>query len=316
MALRRCHNVAMPRRAVLAVIAAAVLFGTTGTARSLGPDATSVWLVGTIRIALGALTLLLCALVTRERSVGIGPKPAMFIAIGGVGAAIYQPAFFAGVEECGVAIGTVIALGSGPMFAGAIDRVIRQQPLQLRWYTGTVIMLIGVAVLVATNSSGQSQTGLSMRGLLFALAAGLGYAMYAQTTSSLIELKMSSTMALAAQFGVAAIMLSPFMIATLMSDTPANWMWSASGAVMLLHLGVLTAGVAYVLYGWGLRSLPVSTAVSITLVEPLTAAGAAFLVLGERLSIIGSVAGVVVFVGLLVLTAERRPLSTPVRESD
>jgi len=85
---------------------------------------------------------------------------------------------------------------------------------------------------------------------------------------------------------------------------------------MLLHLGVLTAGIAYVLYGWGLRSLPVSTAVSITLVEPLTAAGAAFLVLGERLSTSGSVAGVVVFVGLLVLTVERQPLSTPVQESD
>jgi len=297
----------MQRRAVIAVIAAAMLFGTTGTARSLGPSATSVWLVGTLRIALGAITLLACALISRERSAAVGAKAARYIAIGGVGAAIYQPAFFAGVEECGVAIGTVIALGSGPMFAGGIDRAIRQRPLHLRWFIGTAIMLIGVAVLVMTGSGGSDDAQLTISGVSFALAAGLGYAMYAQTTSSLIELKLSSTIALAAQFGVAAIILAPFMIFKVLAGSEMAWMWSASGAVMLLHLGVLTAGVAYMLYGWGLRVLPVSTAVSITLVEPLTAAGAAFFVLGERLSASGLIAGVVVLIGLVVLTFERQP---------
>lgn len=297
----------MQRRAVIAVIAAAMLFGTTGTARSLGPSATSVWLVGTLRIALGAITLLACALISRERSAAVGAKAARYIALGGVGAAIYQPAFFAGVEECGVAIGTVIALGSGPMFAGGIDRAIRQRPLQLHWFIGTAVMLIGVAVLVMTGSGGSDDAQLTISGVSFALAAGLGYAMYAQTTSSLIELKLSSTIALAAQFGVAAIILAPFMIIKVLAGSEMAWMWSASGAVMLLHLGVLTAGVAYMLYGWGLRVLPVSTAVSITLVEPLTAAGAAFVVLGERLSASGLISGVVVLIGLVVLTFERQP---------
>ena len=297
----------MQRRAVIAVIAAAMLFGTTGTARSLGPSATSVWLVGTLRIALGAITLLACALISRDRSAAVGAKAARYIAIGGVGAAIYQPAFFAGVEECGVAIGTVIALGSGPMFAGGIDRAIRQRPLQLHWFIGTAVMLIGVAVLVMTGSGGSDDAQLTISGVSFALAAGLGYAMYAQTTSSLIELKLSSTIALAAQFGVAAIILTPFMIFKVLAGSEMAWMWSASGAAMLLHLGVLTAGVAYMLYGWGLRVLPVSSAVSITLVEPLTAAGAAFVVLGERLSASGLIAGVVVLIGLVVLTFERQP---------
>ena len=76
---------------------------------------------------------------------------------------------------------------------------------------------------------------------------------------------------------------------------------------MLLHLGVLTAGIAYVLYGWGLRTLNASTAVSITLVEPLTAALAAFVVLGERLSAQGWIAGVVILLGLVVLSRSRQP---------
>jgi len=307
--MSRCQNVAMPRQAIIAVIAAAALFGTTGTAQALGPDGTSVWVVGTIRIALGALTLWLFARATRQKKATINRRTFMLVATGGCGAAIYQPAFFAGVEQCGVAVGTVIALGSGPMFAGFIDRVVRKQQLGTRWYLGTATMLIGVALLVATSRDTTGPTQLSVTGVLCALAAGLGYAIYAQTTSSLISLKLSSTTALALQFSVAAVILTPFMLIDVLSSATPSWIWSGSGTVMLLHLGVLTAGVAYVLYGWGLRSLPVSTAVSITLIEPLTAAGAAFLVLGERLSATGGMAAIIVVIGLVVLTVTRHPTS-------
>jgi DME family drug/metabolite transporter len=76
---------------------------------------------------------------------------------------------------------------------------------------------------------------------------------------------------------------------------------------MLLHLGIFTAGIAYVLYGWGLRTLHASTAVSITLVEPLTAALAAFVVLGERLSVQSWFAGVAILLGLVVLSRSQQP---------
>ena len=167
-------------------------------------------------------------------------------------------------------------------------------------------MLLGVAVLVAASRDTTGTTQLSVTGVLCALAAGLGYAMYAQATGSLIERKLPSTTALALQFSVAAIVLTPFMLIDVASSTAPSWIWSGSGVVMLLHLGVLTAGVAYVLYGWGLRTLPVSTAVSITLVEPLTAAGSAFLLLGERLSATGGAATIIVLAGLVVLTVTGR----------
>ena len=45
--------------AVAAVLGAAVLFGTTGTAQALGPDGTSPLGVGAVRLAVGGLALLL-----------------------------------------------------------------------------------------------------------------------------------------------------------------------------------------------------------------------------------------------------------------
>ena len=302
----RCHNGVMPGRAIFAVVAAAALFGTTGTARALGPDGTSVWTVGAIRIALGAITLWACS-QSKQLQPAITGVNRNLVLCGAFGAALYQPAFFFGVERSGVAVGTVIALGSGPMFSGLIDLALHRRNPAMKWYTGTAVMLVGVAVLVAGGANDSSVISLSLFGVMSAMAAGLGYAVYAHTTSVLISRGVGSTEALASQFALAALILSPFLIASVVSSSDVGWVWSTSGIVMLLHLGVLTAGIAYVLYGWGLRTLNASTAVSITLVEPLTAALAAFVVLGERLSAQGWMAGVLILLGLVVLSRSQQP---------
>ena len=51
------HDRAAHRLATLAVLGAAVLFGTTGTAKELGPDSASALGVGGTRILFGAVTL-------------------------------------------------------------------------------------------------------------------------------------------------------------------------------------------------------------------------------------------------------------------
>ena len=226
---------------------------------------------------------------------------------GAFGAALYQPAFFFGVERSGVAAGTVIALGSGPMFSGLIDLALLRRNPGLKWWSGSAVMLVGVAILAAAGANDSSLISLSLFGVISAMAAGFGYAVYAHTTSVLISRGVGSTEALASQFALAAFILGPFLIASVVSSSDVGWAWSTSGIVMLLHLGVLTAGIAYVLYGWGLRKLHASTAVSITLVEPLTAALAAFVVLGERLPAQGWISGVVILLGLVLLSRSQQP---------
>ena len=296
----------MSGRAIFAVVAAAALFGTTGTARALGPDGTSVWTVGAIRIALGAITLWMCSPSKQLHHTMTGVNRNLVLC-GAFGAALYQPAFFLGVERSGVAAGTVIALGSGPMFSGLIDLALLRRNPAMKWYTGTAVMLVGVAILAAAGADDSSLISLSLFGVISAMAAGLGYAVYAHTTSVLISRGVGSTEALASQFALAALILGPFLIASVVSSSDVGWVWSTSGIVMLLHLGVLTAGIAYVLYGWGLRKLHASTAVSITLVEPLTASLAAFVVLGERLPAQGWISGVVILLGLVVLSRSQQP---------
>ena len=181
----RCHNGVMPGRAIFAVVAAAALFGTTGTARALGPDGTSVWTVGAIRIALGAITLWACSPSKQLQPAMTGVNRNLVLC-GAFGAALYQPAFFwcRTFRRC----------------SWNCHRT-RKRPDVLRPHRSrTTPKTPGHEVVHrhcshacrscssrCRGANDSSEISLSLFGMLSAMAAGLGYAVYAHTTSVLIS---------------------------------------------------------------------------------------------------------------------------------
>jgi len=106
----------------LGVLAAAVLWGTTGTAQYYGPAGTDPVAVGYLRLTTGAVTLLL-AVLARPGALAafrdcFRSGRLRWTAIASVAVAGYQIAFFEGVHHTGVAMGTLLALGSAPVFTG------------------------------------------------------------------------------------------------------------------------------------------------------------------------------------------------------
>ncbi|MGA1077291.1 MAG: DMT family transporter, partial [Ilumatobacteraceae bacterium] len=249
--------------AVAAVTAAAVLFATTGTARSLGPAEADAWAVGTWRIVLGALALWVVARGVPR------PTPAdrasmRVLLLGSVGVAAYQPGFFIATDRCGVALGTLIALGSGPVFTVAGEALTRGSRPPGGWWLATSAMVAGVALLGAGDDS--AGVVLDGWGVVAGLGAGAGYALYAVATRRAIDAGVGSTRALAWQFSIGALILSPGLLIA-----SSDGLGDPAGLLMIAHLGVLTVGLAYFLYGVGLRRLAPSTAVSITVIEPVAA---------------------------------------------
>ena len=91
------------------VLAAAVLWGTTGTARALAPAGTSPLSVGAVRIAVGGLALVVVARLRGELRRG-GSWPAGPVLAGAAAVAGYQLAFFSAVARTGVAVRRVVGL--------------------------------------------------------------------------------------------------------------------------------------------------------------------------------------------------------------
>ena len=286
------------------MVLAAVLFGTSGTARELGPDSASSLSVGAARITIGSVVLWIVVLANRRRD-ALPSSAALrsmrsLLAIGGLGVAIYTPLFFVAVDRAGVAIGTVVAIASGPFFAAGLDWVFRRVRPTAVWLRGTVVTVFGVTVLiVAVDSGGQ---GVDLLGVAAAMAAGFGYATYSVTSKATMERGLASTTALAIPFTIGVV-----VVLVLSGGESASWLGTPDGLAMALYLGVVATGLAYVLFGYGLRRLTSATAVTLVLAEPLTAALLAAVVLDEVIPWVGWIGVGVVLVGLVAVGRSAQP---------
>jgi DME family drug/metabolite transporter len=283
------------------VLASALLFGTTGTAQALGPGAATPLTVGAARIAIGGAALVAIALATETLNDGIAWAKLPVIA-GALGVVGYQLCFFAAVDATGVAIGTVVALGSGPAFAGVFGLLIRREAPGRRWATATALAIAGAAILVL---AGGKTTDVDPAGIALALGAGASYGLYTVTSKQLLEHGHSPEGVMAAVFGLGAIGLSPLLIAG-----HSAWLATPGGASLALYLGLIPTAIAYVLFARGLRHLPAASVATLTLAEPLTAATLGVVILGERPGALAAAGALLVLSGLFVLARPTEVVAT------
>ncbi len=216
----------------------------------------------------------------------------MPVALGALGVAGYQLTFFAAVDATGVAVGTVVALGSGPVFAGLLAREV----LTARWAVATALAVAGVAVLVAAGSSAE----IDPVGVVLALGAGLSYATYTVAAKRLLA-EHGPEAVMARLFGIGAVLLAPVMIVNGLGEVG-----SAGGIAVAVYLGAVPTALAYVLFARGLRHLPANEVATLTLAEPVTATALGVVVLAERPGPLALVGVALVLAGLAVLAARRR----------
>ncbi|MGH3645731.1 MAG: DMT family transporter [Micromonosporaceae bacterium] len=271
------------------VLLAAALWGTTGTVMTYAPAAAGPVSVGAARIVIGGLLLLAVAGYGDglRRLFRGGPRVWGLLGLGAVCVAGYQTAYFEAVSRTGVATGTIVTIGSGPMFAGLLAVLLGAARPGRRWLVSTGGAVLGCAALVG----GGQQSGVEPVGVLLALISGFGYASYATIAGTLIGRGEDDRAVVAGLFAGAGILLLP----VLLWSGPA-WLASPRGVAVAAYLGVITTTLGYLWYGRGLRTTPVAVATTLTLAEPAVAAVLGFTLLDERL-------GLPALLGLVVLAA-------------
>jgi drug/metabolite transporter, DME family len=290
------------------VLLGAAAWGSTGTAAHFAPAGTSSASIGAARIALGGLLLLAFAVSTPGRSRDVrrllasGRRARAALVLAAVAVGGYQLCFFTAVRMTGVAIGAVVAIGSAPVFTGALSRLAGGPRLDGRWMTATAAAVTGCAVLVTGGRAG----GVSPAGVGLALAAGFCYAIYAVTASRLITAGNPEGAVMGLLFGGAAVLLAPALAA----GSP-GWLLTSRGLAVTAYLGIVTTALAYLLYGRGLRTVSAPVAVTLGLAEPVVAAMLGLVVLGERLTIRDTAGLALVGLALATLVGARAPVASP-----
>jgi DME family drug/metabolite transporter len=280
-----------------ALVVASLFWGTTGTAASFFPADVSPLATGASTMAVGGLLLF-----------AVSAKPAIsairdaasrrWLILGALGVVVYPLAFYSSMNLAGVAIGNVVSLGSGPVFAAILEWIFERRRLSPRWALCTAVAVGGVALLaLGKTPAGQSSSGVGL-GIGLGLVAGLAYALYTYCSSRGIRAGMAPRGVMGAMFGLGAIALVPVL---LVLGAPLLQSGETVGIAAYLALGPMF--VAYLLFGIGMRTMNSSTATTITLLEPFVATLLAVVVVGERLAPVGWIGLALILAAVTALAA-------------
>lgn len=303
-------------RSLCYLIIAGVAWGTAGAAASLlfgasdlGPLALSFW-----RCA-GGLLFLLAALALRPGRVAAvaesGRRRLLRIVGTGIGLTVFQTAYFAAVQVTGLAVGTVVTLGAGPVLIAVGARLTMGERLGLGGLAAVAGALSGLAVLVLGGDAGTVRPA----GIALALLSAAGYAAITLLTRRLgRDGGGGDALATSAwAFGIAAVALLPMAAGEGLVPHTEHM---AQVVTLLVYIAAIPTALAYALYFAGAAVVRAATVSVIMLLEPVSAAVIAVVVLHEQLTpatVAGTLLLLTAVVGLAV--AETRGAANARREA-
>ena len=292
-------------RAIWALVASCVLWGTTGTAASFFPDAVNPLAVGASTMTVGGALLFIAS---RRAALGVMRDRSVrgWLIAAALGMVAYPLSFYASMDLAGVAIGNVVSLGSGPLFAALLEWRVSGSRLTRRWMLSAGIAITGMALLVAGGHGDNSPVDEASipAGVALGLVAGAGYALFTFASGLVIRRGHSGRGTMGAAFGLAAV---PLAVVLLFVGAPLVASPASIGIAFYLAIGPMF--LAYLFFAVGVRALASSTVTVVTLLEPLVATILAVLIVGERLEPVGWAGLALILVGVTVLSSARQPRS-------
>ena len=282
----------------LLVLLGAVLFGTTGTCQALGPPGIQPLVTGALRVVIsGPILLLFAASKGHFSGLRFTSVPIGWLLLAGVGVGAYQICFFKAVMATGVAVGTIVTIGSSPVIAGLLGLLFGER-LSFNWAVCTLLAITGCALMVVPGTgAGFSADPL---GIALALGASSGYSTYLLAARRVTD-RIPALLTIALILTIAALVTAPNLLY-------ARWdLWlTPHGISVALFLGLVATAAAYLCLTMGLATTPLALTATFMLGEPLVAALLGIFMLGEQVSLMSGLGMGLLLCGLVWMALARR----------
>ena len=271
------------------VLFAAMLWGTVGTTQTFLQEGVSPIAVAATRSLIGGGILLIAALAMRK--INFKTWSWKWTILAALTIALFQCLFFTSVRFTGVAVGTVVTIGSSPVFSGIIELLFWKRKPSRVWGIATLLAIVGCILLFVNKG----EATVDPIGVLLALSAGIMFALYTNCSKQLTE-KEETLPAVAMTFTICALMLLPF------SQIGVTWVFDGGNLLPMLFMALAATSLAYLFYLAGLEKIGSSSAVTLSLAEPLTASLLGVFLIGEYLSPTSWIGVAMLLGGIVVLT--------------
>ncbi len=289
------------RRGMLLVIIAGTLWGTTGVVSQwvgqLAP--TNSISLSFFRMLVAAPVLLLAGqLVLGRRMWAVSRRDVGLMMLLGVLTALDYFLYFAAIAQAGVAVSTLLVVCVAPVLVTLVSAVLdRRRPSNLILFS-VALSVAGTFLLVAGGENVRNQP-VSLAGVALALTTACGYAgiiVFGRHLSA----RHHPLQVTGIGFAAGAVVLG--LIAQRIGF---YGVYPAPALALIVYIGVVPTALGYGLFLLGVQTISAPVAGVLVLLEPITATVLAWVLFGERLSLVGIV-GAALLLGVIYLLSTRQ----------
>ncbi len=272
------------------LVVAGVLWGTGGLLGSLLGAATglSPLAVAGYRLLTGGVLLLaVCRRLPRGRDAWRRTVITALLA------AQFQACYFGAVAQTSVSLATLVTIGVAPVLVLLVEQ-LRGRPASGRTAAAAGLAVVGLALLVGLPAPG---SGNVAAGAGLALLSAAGFA-----GLTVLGARPVPGLDAVTATGTAFALGGMVVFAAAVPLTGVGFVPTPAGLGLLLAFAILPTALAYTCFFRGLRTAPASVGAVVALLEPLTAAVLAAVVLGERLGAPGLVGAVLIGAAVVLVS--------------
>lgn len=277
----------------LSTIIAMLIFGTIGIFVRHVPLPSSV--IALVRGVIGTIFLLVFSVLRRTPLNGGAIRSNLgMLVLSGACIGFNWILLFEAYRYTTVATAT-LCYYLAPVFVIAASPVLFKERLTLRKGICVGVALVGMVFVSGVLETGISGSG-ELVGILFGVGAAVLYASVVLMNKTLTEVPGFERTIV--QLGAAALSLLPYVLVT---EWGTDMHWSGPVLPLVLVLGIVHTGIAYVLYFGAIKELPAQTSALLSYIDPVSAIILSAVFLREGLTV-GGLVGAVLVLGSTLLS--------------
>lgn len=296
----------MPHNTIslIAWLALGVIWGSNFIFMKWATDYISPQQVVLARVALGFIPVFLYAAAKRQLKMTHLKHTKHFVVMACLAAAVYYYGFARGTSLLPSGIAGAVS-GAIPLFSIiAAALFLRDEQLTRRKILGLIIGFIGVLTIARPTDSGLS--GASVEGVLFMTLGSFSLGVsFVYAKKYVMPLKLPAAALTTYQLGIATIILAVTTdLGSIFNITQSK----TASAGLVLGLGLLGTGLAYIIYYYIVSQMGAVAASSVTYIPPIVALIIGAILVGEPIVLTDYVATALIFAGVILLNFKKREI--------
>ena len=181
-----------------------------------------------------------------------------------------------------------------PMLIILAAPLVLKERLTVRKLLCIIAALIGMVCISGVLDRGMPAAG-ELKGILFGLAAAVLYACVVLVNKQMQGITSYERTIM--QLAISAVVMLPYCLLT---ESASSVSLTPRSVIMLLIVGAVHTGFAYVLYFGAMECVPAQTAAIVSYIDPVVALLISVTVLGEKLGVVGWIGAALILGAALV----------------